>query len=442
MYVNACGGMDALVFDGGGFIYQNGRKVFEAKRWVRCMGWNAVVDLDRTRLSRTHNTTFRLDAEAYRASGQPLSTIVKSDQKTTGGHASFRCPSPGNKSFFIPSNVSEKTARAAYLDDLIAAMIMGLTGYFEKTGAFKSLLIALSGGRDSALTLLLAYLYAESKFLNTPADISGFIRCVSMPTRYNSETTKSIARDLCVELGVTFEERPIEEAFERELAELRTQLGGKDPDPISVQNIMPRIRMTRMQNLANATGAMLIHCGNMTEKALGYGTVGGDFTAGAYSLLGNLPKSVVRELIGYLYETKFTHIAALKALIESEESAELADNQRDEDDLGPIVVLDACVALFYGERYMPDEVYSFVRDMWTDEELLSLYPGYEAGMLKKWVKRFVRMSYRATFKWVVAPLAVHLGSLDLDRERALQIPVVKSEEWLEAALLRIDELPN
>ena len=91
---------------------------------------------------------------------------------------------------------------------------------------------------------------------------------------------------------------------------------------------------------------------------------------------------------------------------------------------------------------MPDEVYTIVRSMWTDDECAQLYPGYRVGMLKKWVKQFVRLSYRSTFKWVVAPLAVHLGSLDLDRERALQIPVVKSEEWLRESIEKIDKLPD
>ncbi len=204
---------------------------------------------------------------------------------------------------------------------------------------------------------------------------------------------------------------------------------------------MPRIRMTRMQNLSNANHALLLHCGNMTEKALGYGTIGGDFTAGAYSLLCNLPKSVVRALIAYLHETIYD-IPSLDALIASEESAELAENQRDEDDIGLIEVLDACIHLFYSEKLMPHEVYRVVRSMWTDRELEARYAGYKKGMLKAWVKRFVRSSYNATFKWVVSPLATHLGSLDLDRERALQIPVAKSMEWLKPSLDELDAMPD
>ncbi len=445
LYVNGVGGMDALVLDGGGFVFQNGQKMHEAKRWQEGE-WTQVVDLDRTRLSRSANTTRRIDAEEYRTSKAPMPRVIRYEDGPKANNAALTYPIPKAKSFMIPALPEGPTQsnREAYFEELIAAIVLGYKGYFEKSGVFNSTLIALSGGRDSALTLLLIYIYAKEHFAgekDSTQKIRNFIRCVSMPSKFNSATTKSIARELSEELGVTFEERPIDEAFERELAELRTQLGDKEPDPVAVQNIMPRIRMTRMQNLSNATGSLLVHCGNMTEKALGYGTIGGDFTAGAYSLLGNLPKSVVRALIAHLRSTRFP-LASLDALIASEESAELADDQRDEDDIGSIEVLDACIHLFYGEKLMPHEVYGVVRDNWSDAELSRMYPGYKKGLLKKWVKGFVKMSYNTTFKWVVAPPATHLGSLDLERERAIQIPIVKSMEWLRDSLAAIDRMPN
>ncbi len=446
LYVNGIGGMDALVLDGGGFVFQNGQKIFEAVRWTEGV-WTQVVDLDRTRLSRSANTTRRIDAEEARRSGMPQPRLISfSGSGPAANHPSYKYPIPSQKSFMIPSLAEGPvlTPREEYFEELIEAMVLGYKGYFEKSRVFKSTLIALSGGRDSALTLLLVYLYAEKRYKNLPHKkdwIRNFIKCVSMPSRFNSTITKSIARDLCEELGVQFEERPIQEAFERELAELRAQLGGVEPSGIAVQNIMPRIRMTRMQNLSNADGSLLVHCGNMTEKALGYGTVGGDFTAGAYSLLGNLPKTVVRALIAHLRKTRH-NLASLDSLIASEESAELADDQRDEDDIGSIEVLDACIQLFYGEKLMPHEVYGIVRNMWSDDDLARVYPGYTKGLLKKWVKGFVKMSYNTTFKWVVSPPAIHLGSLDLERERAIQMPIVKSMEWLNGSLAAIDALPD
>jgi NAD+ synthase (glutamine-hydrolysing) len=89
---------------------------------------------------------------------------------------------------------------------------------------------------------------------------------------------------------------------------------------------------------------------------------------------------------------------------------------------------------------MPRELYLALRAMWTDEELRGMRPDYRRGMLKDWVKRFCRLFVASIFKWVQAPQAVHLGPLDLDRERALQLPVVLSTEWLE--IDAIDGLPD
>jgi NAD+ synthase (glutamine-hydrolysing) len=106
----------------------------------------------------------------------------------------------------------------------------------------------------------------------------------------------------------------------------------------------------------------------------------------------------------------------------------------------PFPVLDACFALFAGEKMMPSELYLALRSMWTDDELRKMRGDYRPGMLKDWVKRFCRLFVGSIFKWVQAPQAVHLGALDLDRERALQIPVVQSPEWLE--IDAIDSLPD
>jgi len=71
---------------------------------------------------------------------------------------------PAYKNFFIPPDINPRNLRYDYFDDIIEAMIIGLKGYFEKTGAFKRLGVALSGGKDSALTLLVAHMYANRKF--------------------------------------------------------------------------------------------------------------------------------------------------------------------------------------------------------------------------------------------------------------------------------------
>jgi NAD+ synthase (glutamine-hydrolysing) len=430
VYVNQFGGQDSLVFDGGGYVNQNGRMVYEAERWRE--GWSSVVvDVDRTRRRRRENTTYRAHAEAYLESHEPVRTLeahLPGYQPPSSGY-----PSPPTKNFFLPEP-SKPMNEVLWYEDLVAAMKTGLAGYFEKTGAFERLGVALSGGKDSALTLLIAWLYARDRGLD-PKD---FIHSFSMPTRFNSETTKGIARRLAEELGVTFREIPIEEAFEREVKAAEAMLSpGESLSRLTRQNIQARIRGMRMWNWANASRGMWLQTGNMSEKAVGYTTVGGDLM-GAYSLLGNLPKTIVIRLLDYLREKH--GLEALEALMKTEASAELEENQEDERDLMPFPVLDACFALFAGEKMMPVELYRAVRAMWTDDELRKMRPDYRAGMLKDWVKRFCRLFVGSIFKWVQAPQAVHLGALDLDRERALQIPVVQSREWLE--IDAIDAVPD
>jgi NAD+ synthase (glutamine-hydrolysing) len=320
-----------------------------------------------------------------------------------------------------------------YFDDLLEAMIAGLD-YFVKTRAFKKLGIALSGGKDSVLTLIVAWLFAQRRFASLApearkAAVADFIQCFSMPSRYNSATTQNISRTLCAELGATLTEVSIEDAFAREVAAAEAMLGpGEKLTDLTRQNIQARIRGQRMWNWANNTGGMWLQTSNMSEKAVGYTTIGGDMM-GAYSLIANLPKTVIIELLRHIAEKHGWK--GVRDVLATRASAELADNQEDEKDLMPFPVLDACFALFAGEKMTPQEVYRVIRGMWTDEELKALAPQYQTGMLKTWVRRFTNLFVGSIFNWVQTPQAVHLGTLDLDRERALQLPVVQSREWLD-----------
>jgi NAD+ synthase (glutamine-hydrolysing) len=437
VYVNQFGGQDSLVFDGGSYVNQNGRMLFEGERWREGLS-TVVVDLDRTRRLRRENTTFRAHAETLLKTARPVEMV---DVKLPAcEEEALEYPSPR---FFAPESPAELSAEELWYEDLLAAMKTGLAGYFEKTEAFDRLGIALSGGKDSALTLLVAWLYASDRFRALPEKerderMHDFIRCFSMPTRYNSETTKSLSRRLADELGVSFREVSIEEAFDREVQAAEAMLSpGESLTPLTRQNIQARIRGMRMWNWANSCRGMWLQTGNMSEKAVGYTTIGGDLM-GAYSLLGNLPKTIVIRLLGYLHRK--LGLASLEELLRTKASAELREDQEDERDLMPFPVLDACFALFAGEKMMPKELYLAIRAMWTDDELRMMHPGYQGGMLKEWVKRFCRLFLGSIFKWVQAPQAVHLGALDLDRERALQLPAVQSTEWLE--LDAIDAIPD
>jgi NAD+ synthase (glutamine-hydrolysing) len=155
----------------------------------------------------------------------------------------------------------------------------------------------------------------------------------------------------------------------------------------------------------------------MTEKALGYTTIGGDMEGG-FALMANIPKTVIIELLNYLLEARFAWLTSLRMLMTTQASAELADNQEDERDLMPFVVADRLLELLVGERMTPVDGYRMVRS-----ELGEIY---SAQQLIAWTKRFIILFRRSVFKWVQGPLSLHFGNLDLDRESALRLPVTNA----------------
>ncbi len=409
LYANAVGGQDGLIYDGGGFIFQNGRLVLEAPRFTEGW-WSSVVDLDRTRRLRIENTTFRSDCESFRLEGRLVPAL-----RITGGTSdpsSLSYPLPEGGSFFLPAArgpIADPRDRA--LDDLFEALAMGVKSYYEKTGAFTSLGIALSGGRDSMLTLLVAW--RASQLIKGGTSIAAFY----MPSRHSQGDTKHAALVLAEELGVTLKTIPIDEATDREIAATTQMLGGKPPTELTRQNVQARIRGQRMWNWANSSGALFLQTGDMSEKAVGYTTIGGDLE-GALSVIANVPKTVVIALLERL-ETRFG-FKGVSATLHTDPGPELADRQVAENELMPFPILDACLHLYAGEKMSPD-------DMGT--ALTSLFPNYPGTQLADWAARFITLFSQSIYKWVQSPMSLHVGSLDLDRERALQMPVVQKNEW-------------
>jgi NAD+ synthase (glutamine-hydrolysing) len=416
-YCNLFGGNDGLVFDGGGFVSQNGRTMLEAPRFRE--GFAAVtVDLDRTRRLRTENTTFRHDRDEWAA----LSTnriehvAVGADPKSRGALA---FPFPQHKSFFLPGpEVAKPTTRAAFCEELLDALATGVGDYFEKNAVFKTIGVALSGGRDSLLCLWLARRWIDRKYgSEAPKKAGEILRSFFMPSRYSSAETKLAAEVAAKELGSPFTIVSIDDAFERELAAIEAMLQpGEKLSALARQNAQARVRAERMWTWANSASGLFLQTSNMSEKAVGYTTIGGDLE-GALSVIANVPKTVVNYLLDYLLET--TNSEAIRLTLKKAPSAELADNQEDEKDLMPFPVLDACFLLYAGEKMSAAEVKA---------ALTAMFPEH-AGKTDAWADRFSRLFTASIYKWVQAPLALHVGNLDLDRERALQLPVVQKTEW-------------
>jgi NAD+ synthase (glutamine-hydrolysing) len=416
IYANAMGAQDGLIFDGGGFIFQNGRLVFEAPRFVEGW-WSTVVDLDRTRRLRLENSTWRSDCEAFRIIGAIVPTIHV--EGPTSDFSSLAYPAPEGGSFFLPPPASAPAAdpRDRALDELFEALAIGVKSYYEKTGAFKSLGIALSGGRDSMLTLLVAWRAAQLIDGGAPKAEKTQIQAFYMPSRHSGDDTKQAAAVLAQELGVSLQTIPIQDATDREIEATTQMLGGEKPTELTRQNIQARIRGQRMWNWANSSGALFLQTGDMSEKAVGYTTIGGDLE-GALSVIANVPKTVVIALLERL--GKRFGFKGVPATLSTAPGPELADQQVAEHELMPFPVLDACLHLYAGEKMSADEI---------GKALQAIFPNYPADKLARWAERFTKLFSQSIYKWVQSPLSLHVGSLDLDRERALQMPVVQKNEW-------------
>jgi NAD+ synthase (glutamine-hydrolysing) len=416
IYANAVGAQDGLIFDGGALVFQNGRLVLDAPRFRE--GWaSAVVDLDRTSRLRMENTTWRTDCEAFRL--QRLDVPVIRCSGATADRSRLAYPAPEGGSFFLPpSETVHRDPRDEALDDLFEALATGVKSYFEKTGAFKSLGIALSGGRDSMLTLLVAWRAAQLiQSQRNGGDAGSLITAFYMPSRHSQATTRTAAQALADELGVELRTVPIDEATDREIAATREMLRGEAVTELTRQNIQARIRGQRMWNWSNSSGALFLQTGDMSEKAVGYTTIGGDLE-GALSVIANVPKTVVNALLDRLHRRfQFKGIAATLA---TPPGPELADAQTAEGELMPFPVIDACLHLYAAEKMSPSEV---------EQALTSLFPDASPKQARDWAHRFARLFTQSIYKWVQSPLSLHVGSLDLDRERALQMPVVQKTEW-------------
>ncbi len=410
-YVNAVGGQDALIFDGGGFVFQSGRPLLEALRFHE--GWAAcTVDLDRTARLRRENSTWRSDCEAY---GREQRTVpmVRSAGTTSRDGLVYPAAAGGG---FLPDGPPPRAPREESLDELFEALGIGVRDYYRKSGAFRGLAVALSGGRDSVLTLLVAWHAAHLIWMAEGSSEGVPLTALYMPTRFSTGPTRDAAETICRDLNIPLRVSPLEDAVERELTAVRALLDG-EPGGMTGQNVQARLRALRMWNWCNATGALFLQTGDMSERAVGYTTIGGDLEGGL-SVIGNLPKTVVVALLERLHARfGFEGISQCLATVPG---PELAADQSAEQELMPFRVLDTCLQLYAGEKLSPAEL---------GPALAAAFPDLPPARVADYAADFVARFTQSIYKWVQAPLTLHVGTLDLERERALQLPVVQRSEW-------------
>ena len=206
------------------------------------------------------------------------------------------------------------------------AVVRGTRDYLAKNG-FKRAWIGLSGGIDSSLVLAIAVdaLGAEN------------VTAVRMPSRYTADLSNDLAEEQCRAQGVRMITVPIEKPFQGFLDALSEQFEGKPVD-VAEENLQSRSRGAIMMALSNKFGGLLLTTGNKSEYAVGYATIYGDM-CGGYAPLKDLYKTEVFALARW--RNTVGDIVIPQGVIDRPPSAELRENQKDQDSLPPYDVLDA-----------------------------------------------------------------------------------------------------
>ena len=220
------------------------------------------------------------------------------------------------------------------------ALVLGVRDYVNKHG-FPGVVMGLSGGVDSALTLAIAVdaLGAEH------------VHAVMMPSRYTSEMSVKDAQEQARSLGVKYSTLSIESMFEATLATLKNEFAGRPPDATE-ENIQSRCRMLLLMGISNKTGKMLLTTGNKSEMAVGYATLYGDM-AGGFAPIKDCSKLLVYRLAAY--RNSLGRVIPQR-VIDRPPSAELRPDQKDSDSLPPYDVLDAILEAFIEEDLSVDEI--------------------------------------------------------------------------------------
>jgi NAD+ synthase (glutamine-hydrolysing) len=289
-YVNMVGGQDELIFDGNSFVMNAD---------------GAVV----------------MRAPAFREGTYVVDFVRES--------RGWVVPRPGH----IEPELSDEAS-------VYGALVVGVRDYVNKHG-FPGVVMGLSGGIDSALTLAIA------------VDALGAdrVHAVMMPSRYTSSMSLDDAQEQAQLLGVKYSLLSIESMFEATLATLKNEFAGRPPDATE-ENIQSRCRMLLLMGISNKTGKMLLTTGNKSEMAVGYATLYGDM-AGGFAPIKDCSKMLVYRLAAY---RNAGGRVIPQRVIDRPPSAELRPDQKDSDSLPSYEVLDAILEAFIEEDLSVDEI--------------------------------------------------------------------------------------
>jgi NAD+ synthase (glutamine-hydrolysing) len=220
------------------------------------------------------------------------------------------------------------------------ALVLGLRDYFMKCG-FKTAVLGLSGGIDSAVTACIAVDALGPKN----------VRGVSLPSQYSSQGSLDDARILAERLGIQYDVIPIKAAFETTKTQLKPVFNGKAEDTTE-ENLQARLRGVILMALSNKFGSLLLTTGNKSELAVGYCTLYGDM-CGGLAVISDVPKTMIYRIAKWINREK--EIIPL-ASITKPPSAELRPNQTDQDSLPPYDILDAILDAYVVQGKSSSEI--------------------------------------------------------------------------------------
>jgi NAD+ synthase (glutamine-hydrolysing) len=266
--------------------------------------------------------------------------------------------------------------------------VLGTRDYVQKNG-FQHVVLGLSGGVDSTLVALIA------------VDALGpeRVTCVTMPSPYSSEGTRSDAKVLAENLGVELIELPIGEAMKGYDELLHDVFAGREPD-LTEENLQARIRGNILMALSNKFGWLVLTTGNKSEMSVGYSTLYGD-SAGGFAVIKDVPKLLVYRLVRERAH-RDPENPVPESIVTRPPSAELRPDQRDDESLPPYEILDRIL-----EGYVEEDL--------GREQLIA------RGLPAEDVDRVIRLVDLSEYKRRQQPPGIKVTSKAFGRDRRMPI---------------------
>ena len=314
IYLNCVGGQDELLFDGNSFItkpkkYSPNNLPFFSGQFI---SQNIIADF-----SEKNHIKITRNYEKFPFHRKILEDPIKQSN-------------PMNEEKFLIYN-------------LLNGLILAMKDYLEKN-SIKKLFLGLSGGIDSGVVLFIA-----SKVISREK-----ITAIMMPSEFTSDVSLKDAKKLALNLGVNYKSISIQKHIKNFEATFKKDFEGLEKD-ITEQNIQARIRGMILMAYANKFNGMVLATGNKSEVAVGYSTIYGDMVGG-FSVLKDVPKTMVYKIAN---EINYKESIIPQRIIDRAPSAELTENQLDEDSLPAYEILDKIIDLHIEKNFSEKELIKF-----------------------------------------------------------------------------------